>query len=116
MRTWAGEGGWKFSPLNADTRLSLKEEKSKLEAALQGMLAFISSLVHSIHSPTHWNFKMFSLYIGVPQMQKRLKELCKLLGEDSVMLKESIKANITSQSAIFESSEKQTEKKHTNPQ
>jgi len=50
-----GEGGWKFSVLNSDTRLSLKEEKTKIENEL----------------------------IGVPAKQRRLKELNTLLAEDS---------------------------------
>jgi len=50
-----GEGGWQFSTLNFDTRLSLKEEKTKIETEL----------------------------IGVPAKQRRLRELCVLLAEDS---------------------------------
>jgi len=55
-----GEGNCKFSHLNASTRLSLKDEKSKLESQLS----------------------------GVQKMESRLRELCALLGEDSVILAE----------------------------
>jgi len=57
-----GEGHANFSSLNATERMSFKDEKSKLEAQLA----------------------------GVSKMHHRLQELCVLLGEDSVVLQQTL--------------------------
>jgi len=61
-----GNGGWNFGELDAKVRMSLKEEKSKIEFQLR----------------------------GIPKQKERLGELCVLLGETSKVLSELQEANL----------------------
>ena len=58
-----GNGNWKFEELNSnlDARLNLKQEKDKLE----------------------------NLLLSVSDKQKRLKELCEILGESSIAISQN---------------------------
>ncbi|CAF1409663.1 unnamed protein product, partial [Didymodactylos carnosus] len=57
-----GDGNWRFQLLNTEQRLTLKEEKEHLESQLTDL----------------------------PSLQRRLKELCQLLGEDSLLLEKEV--------------------------
>ena len=60
-----GDGGVEFNQLNSEIKTSLSEEKVKLESELE----------------------------EIPTLKGRLKELCDLLGEESVVLRVDTKKN-----------------------
>ena len=90
-----GEGGWKLEPLDTGKMMTLQEERHKLETQLAGnignLIAYVEPLskykvisdislqsLIFIHKLIH-----FSHTQGISNLEERLGEVRRLLGEDS---------------------------------
>lgn len=101
MLQFDGEGGWRFEPLDASTRLSLQVYKTKQHQFMNVVSNVEPFLLHFCRVflvSILWPFCFFCLssvqcfcqeekhrlenqLSGIPKMQQRLTELCVLLGE-----------------------------------